>query len=435
MFCDDWIAVLDGHSVTMKVSSFIFIVSFAANLALLLVLRSIPSPAAEPVVHVVSPYARTSSFSPSARTEGDRSPGFLDAAQGGTAGHDTSWHELHSDNPGVFVARLRAAGFPPHVLQAVVSSLVNEQYLSRREDLMSDTADAPFWQQAPNAFSDPKRAAALITLNRERNELLRQLLGEDAPRGDELQEVYLRRQFGDLPPEKMRRLQDVLTDYREMRIQLHPPNQPVTAVERERFATLDKEMRADLEKLLTPQELEQYDLRSSATAGQLRHRLDAFKPSEDEYRGIFQLSRSIEERFPLAAGVIDPQLLAARRAAEQRLEPQLKAQLGPERYADYQQATNPSYATLNQIVSRFDLPLSSAREAVVVQKEIMGRAQAVLTSDELTPAQQDAQLKALSREASTKLRAALTPRGLEAYKQHGGAWLDRLSSSPSGAPR
>jgi hypothetical protein len=134
-------------------------------------------------------------------------------------------------------------------------------------------------------------------------------------------------------------------------------------------------------------------------------------------------------------GVVDPQLLAARRNAEQQLEPQLKAQLGPERYADYQQATNPSYATLNQIVSRFDLPLSSAREAVAVQKDIMGRAQAVLTSDELSPAQQDAQLKALSREASTKLGAALTPRGLEAYKQHGGAWLDRLSSSPSGAPR
>jgi hypothetical protein len=333
------------------------------------------------------------------------------------------------------VARLRAAGFPSRVLQAILGPLVDEKFLARRDALLGDPADAPFWKPTPDPFSDPEKIAALNQLHRERNAELRELLGADFTLNDELQEVYLRRQFGALPPEKRQRLQDILADYRELRTQLNPPNRPATPEDRERLASLDAEMRADLAKLLTPQELEQYDLRSSSTASQLRYRLDAFKPSEDEYRAIFQLSRAIEERFPLTPGTLDPALRAARRDAEEQIQPQLKTLLGPERYADYQQVTNPNYATLNQIVGRFDLPLSAAREAVAVQKDIMGRAQAVLINNSLSPAQQNTHLQTLYDEATRRLGGALTPRGFEAYRQHGGAWLDKLPSIQAGASR
>jgi hypothetical protein len=417
----------------VKTLSALCIFSLGANAALVLFLRSMPAPPTGPAIDIVSPHEAAAASRPAARSRSSGGSASVSTAQREITGNGNTWNELHSDNPGVLVTRLRAAGFPPRVLQAIVSSLVNEKFLARREAIIGEMAEAPFWKPTPNAFSDPEKMAALNKLNRERNEQLRKLLGADDPIADELQEVYLRRQFGDLPPEKMERLQDVITDYRELRTRLQPANRPATADDREKLAGLDREMRADLAKVLTPQELEQYDLRSSPTASQLRHRLDAFKPSEDEYRAIFQLSRTIEERFPLAAGVMDPQQQAARRAAEEQLKPQLQALLGAERYADYQQATNPSHATLNQVVSRFDLPLSSAREAVAMQKDIMGRAQVVLTSDLLSPAEQATQLQALSREAATKLGAALTPRGLEAYKQHGGAWLSRLSASQSGA--
>jgi hypothetical protein len=238
--------------------------------------------------------------------------------------------------------------------------------------------------------------------------------------------VYQRRRFGDLPPEKLRRVQELHADYGDLRMQLRGLNRPLTPEETQALAALEREFRADLAKVLTRPELEQYDLRASATASQLRHRLDAFRPTEDEYKAVFALQRTIDEQFPAQGAPLNPQQAAARRAAEQQIQAQLQAVLGPERYADYQQATNPNHSMLNQLTARLGLPLSAAREVAAVQQDVRRRAEAILTSDTLTDAQQNAQLQGLHREASAKVSAALTPRGLEAYQQHGGQWLQVL---------
>jgi hypothetical protein len=417
----------------MKISRVLCIISLAANAALLLALRSTPSLQAPLVSDFVLQHADARASDSSIQGVPGQTES-VDAGHGKRAGKGSLWKELQSDNPSVFIARLRAAGFPPRVVYAIVSSVVNERFLSQREDLMRDVPAAAFWKPPVNAFNDAEKMAALNKLNCERDDLMKLLLGADAGR-DELQEVYLRRQYGDLPAEKMRKLQDVLSDYRDLRTQLQPPNEPVTANELEKLAALDREIRADLAKVLTPPELEQFDLRSSGAARKLRERLDAFRPNENEYRGIFQLTRGIEERYPLTGDVVDPKQMAARNAEEQQIEPQLRALLGADRYADYQQATNPEYRALNQIVSRFDLPLSAARDVVALQRDFLNRARAVSSNDAIPPVEKDAQLVALSREAFVRVGSALTPRGLEAYKRYGGNWLSSLAPAQAGARR
>jgi hypothetical protein len=259
--------------------------------------------------------------------------------------------------------------------------------------------------------------------------------GADAQLGDELQEVHARRQYGDLSTAKRRKLEELLDDYRDLRAELNASNPPTTAENRKKLAVLDREMRSDLEHLLTPGELEQYDLRSSGTVTELRNRLDAFRATEEEYRIIFCLIRAIEERYPVSSNSIDFQRLTVRRAAEQELQSQLKEKLGAERYADYQQATNPGDPTINQLITRFGLPVSAARDVMTLERVIQKRLNAVQSDNDISAPQKEAQLRALSQEASSKLTMVLTTRGFEAYRQRSATQLALLTSNRAGDKR
>ena len=109
---------------------------------------------------------------------------------------------------------------------------------------------------------------------------------------------------------------------------------------------------------------------------------------------------------------------------------QIKALLGPERYADYQQASQPQYQQLNALVARLDLPLSAAAQVASVQQDVQQRVAAVRADRKLSADARTAQLVALAQEAATKITATLGARGLEGYKQNGGQWLNQLTPRP-----
>ncbi len=68
------------------------------------------------------------------------------------------------------------------------------------------------------------------------------------------------------------------------------------AADREKLALLNRERRADLERVLTPEELFEYDLRQGPTAMRLRSQLAAFQPTEEEYRAIFTVQHALDRR-------------------------------------------------------------------------------------------------------------------------------------------
>ena len=132
--------------------------------------------------------------------------------------------------------------------------------------------------------------------------------------------------------------------------------------------------------------------------------------------------------------------LRARAAALKQLAPQIEAALGPERYADYQQAIDPNYQQVFQLVTGLELPRTAAKQVVAVQKDIQQRTNALTADATLTPEQRQAQFAALNQEATAKLMASLGAAGLDAYKNGPGYWLQTLQQSattpaaPSNSP-
>ena len=346
------------------------------------------------------------------------------------------WSLLRTnDDLPTMIARLRAAGFPPSVIRSIVAAEIGDRFVARRKELTAAQSVNPYWKGQIFSSYDPKMTAALRALNREQSDLVKQLLGPDASPASDLMHAVMAGRFGNLPPEKIDQLQSILTDYGEMRSQIYSTTNGVMLPEdRTKLALLDKEQHVDLSALLTPQELEEYNLRNSSTASQLRSQLALFNPTEDEFRAIFKIQQTLDDQF----GSTMTMTMEQRRQymeAQKQILPQFQAVLAPDRFAAFQQAVDPAYQQINRLVARLDLPPETSTQVVALQKDIQQRAMSAQMARDATPDQRAAQLIVLNQEATAKLTQALGARGFEAYKANGGYWLQMLQPRPSQPPR
>src|SRR5258708_2753398 len=336
-----------------------------------------------------------------------------------------TWERLKTSNMKDMVAQLRAMGFPDSIVRAILSMQIHEQFAARRKEFLPPQEEVAFWKKQ-HSFYDPKRQAVIRQINREETAMLKELLGVGAPENEEVS-AYQRRAYGNLPKEKMDQLQNIMSDYGDLSSEVYfTANGVMLPEDQEKLAYIEKEKRADIAQTLTPEELEAYDLRSSSTANNLRRQLAGFNPSEDEFRTIFKLQQAFDQQNSPQYGPLDPDQQQKRRDAQQQLLAQVQSVLPADRYAEYKQASDPANQTVNQLVARLDLPLSAASQVTSVQQDITQRATAIRNDTTLSTSDRTQQLTALSQEASTKISTVLGTRGLDAYKQYGGNWMQNL---------
>ena len=347
-----------------------------------------------------------------------------------------TWQRLQSGDLKSLIAQLRAAGFSESMIRSIVASQVYDQFIARRKALIAQQEDNPYWTPKQRFALDPKTLSDLRDLTRQQNNQIKSLLGPDGVFGIAEREAYLRRQFGELPTDKLEQLEGIVSDYNEIRQQVYAnANGVILEEDRERLSLLEKEQRADLTNAFTPQELENYELRSSNTANMLRFQLGTFKPTEEEFIAIFRATRAAEGQYgSISTGGANGNQV---RQIQTAVLEQTKSFLTPERYADLKQASDPAYQMANRLVARLDLPAAAATQVVTVQQDITKRVGALRSDQSLSPEQRALQLSGLLQEASTSLTNALGgARGLEAYKQYGGQWLQglqpRISTPPKG---
>jgi hypothetical protein len=399
-------------------------------LALILAL-SIAANAALAILFVRSNAGRSQTSAQAGSVQGsDRKAGDVTKGSAGTvtiAGVDAkTWNNLQTGDVKVLADRLRAAGFPPAVVRAVIAALVDEKYAAQRKALLAKQDETPYWQRSSFGY-DSKLMSALRELNKEERNELKGLLGSDGlPNSDE-RLAWQRRQFGDLSTDKAEQMQAIMSDYGELRSDIYTKaNGVMLSEDREKIALLEKEQRADLAAVLTPQELENYELRSSTTANQIRSQLSIFKPTESEFRALFQATRAAEAQYGSLTNAGPTNQEQATKLRESILAG-LQSQLSPERFAELKQATDPKYQMTNRLVARLELPASAAVEVVEIQQDVQKRVATIRRDTTLSAEQRNAQLAELSQEATSKVSTTLTPRGLEAYKNYGGYWLQNIN--------
>jgi hypothetical protein len=318
------------------------------------------------------------------------------------------WPGLQTANLPELIARLRAAGFPEHLVRAIAAAQLDENFAARRRVLDAGTENLPFWK---TRTPDPRINLASLQLEREKQAALRQLLGPEPEFDDPVGEIARNRRLQGLPPDKVEAVGSLLREYEKRWGDIVATSSSI--IQGERLAALEKAQRDALVRLLTPQELEEYDLRASNTAAAMRYELTAFNPTEAEFRAIFRLRQPFDAESALGGRTPTPE--------------QVKAVLPPDRAADYERAVDYSFRQTSQLVARLELPPETSGQVYAVQKDIRQRLSGLYDDQSLSPDQRTQQLAPLRQEAEARLTSLLGAQGLEAYRQYGGIWMQSLT--------
>jgi hypothetical protein len=317
--------------------------------------------------------------------------------------------------------------------RVIIRALVEQQLAERHREIAGMIRAQPWWTPEYGSESGTKILVARQRLNREEKDAVDAVLGPDTSASEYTQAGRLYR-YGNLPFAKLNELDRINTDYNELEAQARGISQFVMLPEdREELLYLEQQRQADVAQVLTPEELFEYNLRSSPTGWWLRQQLATFNPSPEEFRAIFSVEHALVA--PIAHGKY--QLMNAEdKKAWSNLEPQLKEQikavLSPERFADYELKSTAAYRDTDALVQRLELPANVTGEIVAVQNEITKRADALRANLALSPAERTVQLGALAEEAAVRLTPVLGDTGFNAYKQNVGRWVGALR--PAGAP-
>lgn len=301
-----------------------------------------------------------------------------------------AWTQLQFGDVATAEASLQAAGIPPEIIRAVISY---------RRNLTATLPRSRAARVAVPPRAPPSSAAA------------------PSPATLELE----RRLYGDLPHEKITRIIAINHDYMELTAAVRTQtNGTYLPEDWRKISLLEKEQLADLTALLTPQELEEYQLHTSSTARRLRLDYATFQPTDEEFRAIFRATSAAEARYGISrvsgfatdnTDRITAEVLTA-----------FQSSWPPDRFAEFKRASNPEYRQIDQLVARLELPRATADRVISIQEDLQKQVRAIRALPRLSIDDRRHQISSLASEASKQLSSALTPRGFEAYQQKSAGW-------------
>jgi len=265
-----------------------------------------------------------------------------------------SWRDVESPDYATYIANLRDIGCPEQTIRDIIIADVNLLY-SRRRATELTTAEQQWWRSEPDPSVVRAAAEKARELEDERHALLTRLLGGSWETGDLVSIPRPSRPgvvldgpvLGALSAETKQAIQDIsLRSQDLMQAYLDAQRSAGKEANPVEMAKLRQQTRDSLAHLLSPPELEEFLLRYSQDANQLRTQfgqLRFFNATPDEFRGVFRATDLLDQRIQLLADAKDPGSVDARKALENQRENAIKVALGPERYQEYRLLHDPVY--------------------------------------------------------------------------------------------
>lgn len=276
-----------------------------------------------------------------------------------------SWQELESSDYRTYVTNLREIGCPEQTIRDIIIADVNALYARKRAtdpDIISP--EQQWWLTEPDTNTVAVAAARIRELEEERRGLLTSLLGAGWETGDQINLPRPTRPglnldgpvLGTLPNDVKQAVLGIVTHAQEqVEAYIQAQQQAGKLPQASELARLSQQTRIELAGVLTPPQLEEYLLRYSQNAGDLRAELGQLKyfdASPDEFRAIFRATDSIDLQLQLLADATDSSSVQHREALLAQRENALKFALGKERYEQYRLMHDPvyrdAYATAEQ---------------------------------------------------------------------------------------
>lgn len=265
-----------------------------------------------------------------------------------------SWSQIESDDYATYIANLREIGCPEQTIRDIIIADVNALFARRRATEVV-TPEQQWWRSEPDTNVLQQALEKLQALEQERRDLLTRLLGPGWETGDLLNLPRPSRPpvpldgpvLGTLPDEVKHRVEEIsLRSEERIRAYVEAQRRAGREPDPAELARLRQQTRTELAGVLSPLQLEEFLLRYSQNAAQLRAELGSlryFSVTPDEFRAMFRAVDAIDLQIQLLGNANDPNTAAARRALQEQRLAALRNVLGAERFALFQKLHDPDY--------------------------------------------------------------------------------------------
>lgn len=321
------------------------------------------------------------------------------------------WSDIESTNYFAYISNLRAFGCPEPTIRDLITAEIDQLFADRAaREIVSPLHQ--WWRARPDAdlvrLADQQRQA----LELERRNLLEALLGP----GSEAAIAESHRAanptpldgpvLGALDAGERLQVREIEARRREQLQALGggDPDAPPAPPDPAEVARIEARTRTELARVLSPEQLEEYLLRYSRTAAQLRQQTREFAPSQEEFRSLFRAVDPLNQA--LAALGDDPseeadkqrvQMLALRQAA-------IEDTLDPQRHAEYQLSQDPAFIAMRETAARFELPETKVVPLYEIDQVTREERARILNDSSLTPEEQSTQLGAVEQQRLDSIR-------------------------------
>ena len=332
-----------------------------------------------------------------------------------------TWDSIASRDLRRYAANLRQVGCPEQTVKEILSAEVNRIYGLQERALKVRADDIAPWEK--QALYDRRGGETkLRQLLEEKRSLLRELTGVDV--GIDMPSRLAGRDLGkfegaftSLPEDRRDAVRAIQENYWAQSDDIKQRTMGYLEPEdRDEFQRIKTERKEALAKILSPEELLDYEMKTSDVTASLKSRMQGFEITDDEFKKVFGFAQPLDDQYSISRRKPDPEdqdFTAARTQAEKSLEDQIHAVLGDERYAEYQRTRDPVYRGINQAGTEAGLPKESILQAYQAQQEMQAETKRIMQDASLTPEQRAQSLQGMRTQAQQTFQQLFGDKGAQ----------------------
>ncbi len=310
-----------------------------------------------------------------------------------------TWDQIRSTNYATLITNLRAIGCPEQVIRDLVVSDINRIYATRRLTEVN-FPNFQWWKSNPDPALTKAAEDKLQALESERRDLLTGLLGQgwDA----ESKEAIAARGgitltgplLGELSPSAKQAILDIVAAA-QLKIDAYQQQQRLAgaAVDPMQMVRLREEPLTALASVMEPAPYDEFLLRYSPAAQQLRDMMKTMTLTPDQFSALYNALSGIIGQPVFFYSGSDPALAKQQQQLATQSEAVIKTILG-EAYATYQLNQDPVYQNTQALAQQLSLPAKMIVPLYQISRASQAEMDRIRSDDTLS---NDEKIQALSQ--------------------------------------
>jgi hypothetical protein len=338
------------------------------------------------------------------------------------------WTQLEAEDYRTYIERLRSIGCPEQTIRDIVIADLEKLMAPRVREIEGHKEAPKYWKpdrkELVRTIDVLEKSGKKQEVDFEKREIIRELLGVDlaAERTKASGESdFYEERLDFLDAEKRSRVRMIMERSNREEVALREKswmeNDELTQEERDRLEQIAATKAREIAALLSPEELEQYNLWFSDSAYKVRDSFFAMEPSEQDFLAIYEIQREFDSAWANKSG-------AEYENARSDYEQKIREHLGEERYEEFRRSRDDDYQQLQAAAVQFGLNSGIATEVYGFKKVLSEERQHVQEMPGLTTEQRARVFNALAEEAE---RAVIEVMGHKPYRYYirsgAGKWI------------